>query len=672
MKKALFIIASLALVASCAKTIEFNESKEDKSSELTVKTIANPTRAIAESTVMPYNNVIGFLPYYHSDIMSSDYTKYNNFSPFAYDSERGAWRGISFGKGLETKAVLDDMLKDTYGFSPVYWPAGDRVYMDYVAYACTNFMTLLGKAVQRYSGGELSEEEITELLSQVIYLQPKPIVKNPNRMDVDYNNIVLNLAGYILMENVKSPILRPTVLKVALALCILADVPTGFDIEITSDDVMTLITCLINGEDPEELMKKLQNSGIMQFLEDYETAYKMITEAGRHDEEILTREKGSRESMLTEELFNEVVNHAYLIYMNGLPRVSKYIQDDLMYASDRNLKNNYGGSVQAVFNHSKAWVKVVVNNQTRNDIFVNGVVFNNVKNYGTLIIDNSKSEFEAYWDFSGFKPYVPEPQPTPETVGAGFESYTQVDLESHTMVKSSAVMESKRASKFDFGELEEVFGEMTSMGLIPDEYFVPSGCYGPARNIQEVQGVSPSPQPIVDSAIVEQVVPISISNNYLHFEFLKGSEDFDSEIARNLGGAMFPSQEPGTISVAYYTCNSSISKEEPVNMTINRPAETRYFNADIPMGSFLRHMSRGIIDDNLQVITLNLPRVYWQMGKVYIYVINISDNEVTINPIVKDWEPADENPIVGPVEYGYRSEGTETFGEGSTEGWFAN
>ena len=64
----------------------------------------------------------------------------------------------------------------------------------------------------------------------------------------------------------------------------------------------------------------------------------------------------------------------------------------------------------------------------------------------------------------------------------------------------------------------------------------------------------------------------------------------------------------------------------------------------IEMGQTLRYLKNELTAENERRVSVNLPRTYWKMGKVYIYVINISDNEITINPTEEDWDP-----VIGPT-----------------------
>lgn len=265
--------------------------------------------------------------------------------------------------------------------------------------------------------------------------------------------------------------------------------------------------------------------------------------------------------------FKDIVNRVCWLRMNYGPELFKYLQDDLLYAYGRNISNE-GRSINAVFDHAKSWIKVIVNNKTDYDLYVTDIVFDDVRMAGNLILDNSKSLFEAYWDLTG-----PEPA---------------------TNKKSAH-----------------------RTGLIPDAFFVPSGCFGPAESVgrwADENGLR------------------GLACEYVRSDVEDGRE---LALSGRLSGAMFPNQEPGVIDISYLMWPHSEEGFEEKDQTNIQHIE---------MGQTLRYLKNGLTTENERRVSLNLPRTYWKMGKVYIYVITISDNEITIDPTEEDWDP-----VIGPT-----------------------
>ena len=671
MKKISLILLTLLFLWACSKTTEINNEKIDESDvELTLSTIANPTKTIAEGAQVPKNNIIGMLPNFKKDggIPYSDELK---VLPFGFDSDANCWRGITMKHHAQTKGILDELVEYNLTSYPFYWPAGDRISLDYTAFSCSYLSSSTVEALKYYIAGKMSELQNTKGSSVMDYLEDldelEGFVKNylrvrtypydRNRLDVDYEFQILNLLGMALLEGLDSPVLYPEMVGIVLALCAVSDVPTGLDDldsrPISMQDAEHIINALATGQDPDALLQEYANlyPDTYAFVMDYIEAEKILTEVEIHVEPgqsdpVLKPTKAAAGGLSPERL-QEVVNHAYWLFLNQLPKVSKYVQDDLMYAYDRNIKSGANGSVQAKFNHAKAWVKVVVNNQSSSDILVAEIAFKDVHTGGTLIIDNSKSEFEAYWDYSNMYPYEYVPQePEQNEVGVVFESYNNITLDGSAPSNPSLA---SKASKLQKGQSKP---KALSTGLIPDVYMAPSGCYGPALNITRKQ----------EAVVVDSLSSSGTLKHYLQFEYLSGDQPFDTQVASNLGGAMFPAQEPGIIGLAYYSWDGAETESAGTHTIQN-----------LEMASSVKTLEQTFKKSNLHQVTLNLPRLYWEMGKVYIYVINISDNEITINPVVSPWENYEHNPIVAPEETGPMSkEPTEDFGSGNTDGWFAN
>lgn len=696
MKKVLILFAGLALLVSCTKNIEAgDEGKTDpgkkpvqSTSELTLKTYANLTRAIAEGSEMPENNVIGLYPNFMQDGKSIDPFD-TTVTTFGYDETIKSWRGMA---PVKTKGLLDLIIADCFTWSPLYWPGGDRITMDYTSFASSNLSGTLAQAVRIFICKKMiemgkNEYEIQEMLDDVNpyiavaenFLKAKPMPYNSNRLDVDYEFAVLNLMGMILLENLDSPVLDRIMVGVVLGLCVLADVPTGLDIDddpLTLADVDNLINAIMSGSGPigQVLQPYLERyPKTVEFVVYYVEAEKLLTqnpyiEDKIEDKPVLGKQAYTpvRTAKLTAAQ-QKAVNHAYWLFLNQLPKVSKYVQDDLMYSYGRSLRNSNGGAIQAVFNHAKAWVKVVVNNQTHNDIFVSGIGFEDVNTGGTLVIDNSKSKFEAYWDFSNRKPYGPV-GPEESEYGLGFEAYSPTTLNG---TKSMVAKSEKKGKSEEEIKIPAEVKAMLSVGLIPDLYLVPSGCYGPALSIEEFKAEEESGEPEIS---VDPLVPSGPVTAYspgveipypvfygLRSTYLNSDQPFDPKVAANLGGAMFPAQEPGMINLQYFSWNK-LESESNGKHTVQ----------EIEMGRAVEALDRTSLQPN--TVTLNLPRLTWEMGKAYIYVITIYDNEIIINPnvTVLSWE--DATKIFAPEETGIRSKDPiEGFEEGeSTENWFGN
>lgn len=695
MKKILILLAGLSLLASCAQNIEAgDEGKTDpgkkpvqSTSELTLKTYANLTRAIAEGSEMPENNVIGLYPNFMQDGKSIDPFD-TTVTTFGYDETIKSWRGMA--PVVQTKGLLDLIIADCFTWSPLYWPGGDRITMDYTSFASSNLSGTLAQAVRIFICKKMIEmgapnDDIKQTLAEVDpyiaiaenFLKAKPMPYNPNRLDVDYEFAVLNLMGMILLENLNSPVLDRIMVGVVLGLCVLADVPTDLDIDddpLTLADVDNLINAIMSGSGPigQVLQPYLERyPKTVEFVVDYVEAEKLLTqkpyiEDKIEDKPVLGKQAYTpvRTAKLTAAQ-QKAVNHAYWLFLNQLSKVSKYVQDDLMYSYGRSLRNSNGGAIQAVFNHAKAWVKVVVNNQTHNDIFVSGIGFEDVNTGGTLVIDNSKSKFEAYWDFSSRKPYSPV-GPEESEYGLGFEPYSPTTLNG---TKSMVAISEKKGKSEEEIKIPAEVKAMLSVGLIPDLYLVPSGCYGPALNIEGFKGED---EEIVEPGIVVDSVVADVVNNALPQEipyhtyyglrstYLNSDQPFDPKVAANLGGAMFPAQEPGMINLQYFSWDKLPST-----------SKGKYTVQEIEMGRAVEALDRTSLQPN--TVTLNLPRLTWEMGKAYIYVITIYDNEIIINPnvTVLSWE--DATKIFAPEETGIRSKDPiEGFAQGSTDGWFEN
>lgn len=678
MKKVLILFAGLSLLASCAQNLEPTDKGKEKDpgtekpvsadQELTLNTRANLTKAIAEETNVPTDNFIGLMPNFQSDIAGVRYDEYNQIRPFGFDDNKGVWRGVAAkkdgGQSIKdaVKSLLSGLQQITYVSNPFYWPGGDRVTMDYVAYSYFNMRDVLYNTVANRYNLARQLSQYGEYIDYVVAANPYKF--NANRMNVWYQNQILNVLSYAMMAETESSIvLSPYVLSVVLALGALTDegilMPgADYPVTITAQDILDIldpvVDKLVSGEDLEKeemkqylenLMNKLRTP--IEFIQDFDIAYDVLN----GDESKI----GEEEGQITEERLSEVVNKAYWLFFNTLPKVGKYIQDDLLYSFGRGLKNTKNGQIDATFNHAKAWVKVVVNNMTDNDLFVTGVSFDNVKTGGTLVIDNSKSAFEVYWDFVK-EPYHPDYEPV-ET-GIGFEAYNPMTLQpsngaipsvepgidepileavANAGVEQAATAqaevkeekkpqqshEPKSEKNSGWQGLLEGVGELISgeelIGYIPDTYLVPAHCYGPALRVDTIS-----------QAQQAKSQAGQVGHNGLIFTCLNGERQFNSDVARNLSGAMFPSQEPGTISLSYYTWET-----RPIHPSIDEYGRT---STSYPMERLLKNLNQNLISGNLNNVTLNLPRVKWEMGKVYIYVINIGNNEITINSQLVPWE----------------------------------
>ncbi len=710
MKKPLLLIAVLALTA-CAKTIEIEGGSSDSSKEITLSIVANPTKAIAEGTRVPEDNVIGLFPNFKSDVTGQDFRDYNKIRTFGYDDYSLCWRGLGDYEQEYpfTKSIMDDIRKASYSFSPIYWPNGERVYLDYTAYSTSNIVDLAFQLIARYSLTSITSDKIGDVLDKVLVVAP--YVYNDNRMHVYYKNNVVNYLSEAMLASFEGPVLSPVVVGLVTAMCIVADVQTGFEPEsgepiITLDDVDSVVKVvmdLLAEEDggsakqselkpgkktetgtsvresiletyerfkeniPEELQPVWGKvEGVVEFIKDYAIAAAILSETYTEYE----RAEALAEFEMSEERFQEVVNKAYELFITRLPEVSKFIQDDLLLSHDTNVRNTGKGSIKATFNHSKAWVKVIVNNMTDKDIFVGAVAFDNVKTGGTLVIDNSKSEFETYWDFDMSRPILPEKEEEGERLaGLEFESYSSMTLEGESgslaPIHNPTLMQAY-AEKAEIQEKEkkEPSQDMVeNIGLIPDAFYVPAHCYGPALSMNMVSAgivphVGPAPAPVqpdipiiallgdneeevaTDTAAVDVPDPgddpIAQPYFWLELTCLNGenplSEENVNQLARKVGGAMFPSQEPGKIALLYYL----LPKEKQELGVI--PNDDGTVPVCREVSSMVTYLKSNMTEEDRQTVTLNLPRVKWEMGNVYIYVVNISDNEITIEPKLTDWE----------------------------------
>lgn len=767
MKKGLILISALSLLMSCAQNLDIEggdptdpgKNPVGSKSELTISTMSNPTRAIIKDKKVPGDNFIGMLPRFFSETVESDYESYNQLMTFGYDAERSVWRGISGAPSpLTTKGLLDEVQDEVFMFNPFYWPGGDRVAMDYVAFSYYNLRENLLQALKYYGGLSLP----TEIRAVVdLVMDAYPVIKNENRVDVWYQNMVLNLLSYALTMSFQSPVLDPYVVVTVLALSAVYEIPTGFEENgetpmVTLADVETVLPYLIeaikkaaekekepvivnpaaeasalaSGEEgevaaadstaaepviqeeiPAEIKAVLMKfEGAASFVKDYVKATRVIEE-----KDLTLADAG-----LTETAFRDAVNTAYYIFMKNLPLVSEKVQDDLLYSYGRSLRNS-GGPIQAMFNHAKAWVKVLVNNQTDNDIFISSLAFDNVKTGGALVIDNSKSGFEVYWDFLSERPEKPEEEPEePEDseIGLTFEPYETTTLDgvpadkqrsykdqapasANPFATKAAAVSEHKASKNPLSDMniseeaKEEIAKLFTMGLIADTYLAPAGCYGPAAKI-ELTGVAEraageaamekkraakkeggvTGEPSTDSTAAE-AAEIETEPSRLQLHCLSGSNPVDDKVvglAANLGGAMFPAQEPGTITLTYYPVlrdKKAIAIRQGDSAFAPKEAITRdgYVVRDFEMGSTISYLYDNLRESDLQTVTLNLPRQNWKMGKAYIYVITITNNEITINGVLeKEWE---EVVVTHPAETGlYSKDPTEEFEKGNTEGWF--
>ena len=696
MKKVLILFAGLSLLASCAQNLEPTDKGKEKDpgtgtttdQELTLNTRANLTKAIAEGILVPKDNFIGFMPNFQSDIAGVRYDEYNQIRTFGYDESKDLWRGIAVKKESAksianmVKSLFTDLQPIAYVTNPFYWPGGDRITMDYVAFSYFNMRDVLyNTAVSRYNLGRVLSQ-VGPYIDYVVAANPYDV--NANRMNVWYQNQILNVLSYAMsIATEDSIVLSPYVLSVVLALGALTDdgiTMPGSDqpVHITGGDVTDILDDLVpylssGGEIDskqllkylEPLMRKLQTP--IEFIQDFAIAYDVLN----GDESKI----GEGEDQITEARLNEVVNDAYWLFFNNLHKVGKFIQDDLLYAYDRGLRNNTNGRVDAKFEHAKAWVKVVVNNMTDNDLYVSGISFDRVRTDGTLVIDNSKSAFEAYWDFDAPE-YHPEVEPVEE--GAEFEAYDPMTLQPSTSSgrklwpgkkdiadaevqkiaereKAQEVIPDKKPSGWK-GMLEEVGKLITGekvIGYIPDTYLVPAHCYGPAREITTSSPGEESSQRGKAAKAAAQ----SLGHKRVAFTCLNGSMPFEVEVAKNLSGAMFPSQEPGTISLSYYSWESPKPSEpmeqEPAVIVGNEFGSN--INKAYPMDKLLYYLNQNQSSGHLNTVTLNLPRVKWEMGKVYIYVINIANNEITIQPHLVEWDTQivtndDEETVPGSTD----------------------
>ena len=681
MRKVLILFAGLTLLVSCTKNIDIVDEGKEKNpgtgtttnQELTLNTRANLTKAIAEDIQMPYGSVIGLYTNFYSDASTDggvegkmsrkEYDNYNQIRPFTYDFQRGVWRGASPVESLselimsgtrpisegsfEGSNLVDELFSNVYKTSPLYWPGVDRVYMDYTAYSSSNLVSVLGQLLVLKFIDELSlSESDIEKLESMVVLNPMGADKwlrmnyanaSPNRMEVGYNFSIFNNLPQAMQKAFDGSYLRPEALAIIVGLCAITNTQTGFtdldaDLHLDNSSVqtiireyisdgklnMTAIKALMGKTDVElvkyiqEKLKELNLNGILTFCMDYAKAYDQMKgkfTAGTGNggtKDMISEIIGDDGEPLSDDELREVVNKAYCIFMNCVPKISRFLQDDLMYAYGRGLRNN-GSSIQVNFNHAKAWVKVVVNNRSQNDILVSAMGFENVKKQGTLIIDNSLSNFEAYWDYTN---PVYQQRPKMSETGMGFESYEQTNLDGTPDPTNYPQDNNVLAAKEGRIDPEKPIEKASAYGFIPDMYLVPRGCYGPAREVSYKSLSELDKLPVVSFSYDE-----SIDGNV-------------QEIAKNLGGAMFPVQEPGQLTIAYYSWPSdggALKRKSAVS-------------TEIDMCSKVQEVNKYITTDYLRTITLNLPRQMWQMGYVYIYVLNIKDNEITIDPYIDYWE----------------------------------
>lgn len=478
-KITVLLIVTMSL-ASCLQVSEYFDETYPSFEELRLFTSANQTKAIADSSSVPTDNVIKLFTNFHSEGTSS-YPGYNVLKLFGYDSEKGVWRAGS----LAENPVLFE--PPHYQFSPFTWPGGDGVFLDYVA---VSYNCLMPE-------------------SKVI-----PGIVNENSLSVKYST----------------------------------ELPASVDVEDPLPDVGLV----------ETLLDYCEHNGID------------VYDSGENKETFLENYEAARNGILGNETpSSDIVNRACWLKMNYYPALLKYLQDDLLYAYGRNVRNDNKGSIKVEFEHAKSWIKVIINNMTGNDIYVSGLSFSGVNMGGNLVLDNSRSRFEAAWDFSG----VPS--------------------------------DSKNSS--------------IRSGAVPDAFFVPSGCYGPALQVDKwTEGSSLS----------------GLACAYLKSEINDGTE---LGLSGRLSGAMFPNQEPGVIDISYIIWpHNEEGFEESGNNVIQH----------IEMGETLRYLKHDLTEENERSISVNLPRKYWKMGKVYLYVITISEDEITIDPTEEDWD----EPYVVPVE----------------------
>ena len=587
MKKTLFIIASLAILASCTKTMGIVDEEKtnpevnpkESTVEITLNTIASPTKAIAEGTVVPTDNEIRFYPRFFSDISSTDYSSYNDIFNFGYDAERRVW-GNYKGRSFGGRNLFN------YNFTPLYWPAGERVFMDYVACSFSNYVY--------FKNTEDNEVMMVE-----------PVRKNANRMDVNYKY------SYLTRPFASGMLLSVEELQ-AMSEQAKAMLQLGY---ITESEAMSLNDIKLSKYDEAVRLAM----GEITIDDDY------INSPDR-------KLGGETEDEIKIDAANQL-NLAYWFFLNYAPRIYRFMQDDLLYSHDRSLKDSNHGEVKAVFNHSKAWVKVIVNNQTDNDLFISGIRFDDVRSDGTLVIDNSKSSFEAYWDF---------PEET-AAVGTSITPYTEKSLD------GSAVNVNQEHMGPAVNAKHSAVPQQTVKGMLPDQYIIPSGCYGPALAVAK--------RPSGEDAPIKD----------LNCAYLKGSQRFDLGdddcriMVGNLGGMMFPAQEPGMITLEY-----TFWRQLRKTPTPERP----YVIYTLPMYDIVKQFNTFGPSDNRK-ISLNLPRQDWKMGKVYVYVLTIAENEITINPYVTEWEYAD--PIFYPSEDEPAEEGNgqaPTFGSNTKPDWW--
>lgn len=682
MRKVLILFAGLTLLVSCTKNIDIVDEGKEKNpgtgtttnQELTLNTRANLTKAIAEDSQMPYGSVIGLYTNFYSDASTDggfdgkkirkDYYDYNQIRPFTYDFQRGFWRGASPVESLSelimsgTRPIsagsfkgsnlVDELLSNVYKTSPLYWPGENHVYMDYTAYSSSNLVSVLGQLLVLKFIDELSlsEENIRKLESMVV-LNPMGAGSgslmnyanaSPNRLEVGYNFSIFNNLPQAMKKAFDGSYLRPEALAIIVGLCAITNTSTEFtelDANLNLDNPsvqslieeyisdgklnMTAIKALMNKENEElvsyikEKLTALNLTNILTFCMDYAKAYDQMKgkfTAGTGNggtKDMISKIIGDDGEPLSEDKLREVVNKAYCIFMNCVPKISRFLQDDLMYAYGRGLRND-GAPIQVNFNHAKAWVKVVVNNRSQNDILVSAMGFENVKKQGTLIIDNSLSNFEAYWDYT-YPVYQQRPDKAP--IGMGFNPYEQTNLDGTPDRTNYPQDNNVLAAKEGRIDPEKPIEKASAYGFIPDMYLVPSGCYGPARDVFYKPLSELDTLPVV---------------SFSYDESFNGEVQ---EIARNLGGAMFPVQEPGQLRIEYYSWPSENGGAAQRKSAIS---------TEIDMCSKVQEVNKYITEDYLRSLTLNLPRQMWQMGYVYIYVLNINDNEITIDPYIDNWE----------------------------------
>ena len=290
--------------------------------------------------------------------------------------------------------------------------------------------------------------------------------------------------------------------------------------------------------------------------------------------------------------YNREINTAYYLYMKYYPEYCKYLQDDLLYSFGRNISKD-NGVIGANFKHAKAWVKIIVKNYTDHNIMFNGAFFVNTHANGSLHLDNSKQLPDAYWTFNEEDPGV----------------IWTVD----TLVR-------KRKAKEEMNE--------AGMCRITERFFVPAHCVGPFK---------PESLNLVQDEMADDSSRVCSYINCEYYDIDKDGDEYLKELPFALSGSLFPAQEPGILRINYQVAERKVvSREYPKDKVYN--GKSRGDGIDMTEAFRVQYYQPNTL------MSINLPRHTWQMGRQYIYVISITDNEVTVSPYTEPWD--DEKEVI--------------------------